>query len=123
VPLIHDARAESRKHATSATSSAVPSLPCGNSSRTHRPNASGSLARRWSQPPPGNRIDPGLSALTRIPSGPSSRPSDAARWISAAFAAAYCARGWGRVPEIDAMKSVQAPTVFLRILERPAEFG
>ena len=25
--------------------------------------------------------------------------------------------------EIDAMKSVQAPTVFLRILERPAEFG
>src|SRR6476620_4728391 len=32
-----------------------------------------------SQPPPGNRIDPGLSALTRIPSGRSSRPSETAR--------------------------------------------
>ena len=30
--------------------------------------------------------------MTRIPSGPSSRPSDAARWISAAFAAATGAR-------------------------------
>ena len=45
--------------------------------------------------PPSKRIEPGLRALTRMRSGPSSRPSETARWISAAFAAAYCAFGCG----------------------------
>ena len=44
-----------------------------------------------------------------MPSGPSSRASVWARWISAAFAAAYCARGCGFVPEIDAISTAAPP--------------
>ena len=42
-------------------------------------------------------------------SGPSSRASVWARWISAAFAAAYCARGCGFMPEIDAISTAAPP--------------
>ena len=69
----------------------------------------GRASRRCAQAPPSKRIEPGLSALTRIPSGPSSRASVWARWISAAFAAAYCARGWGFMPEIDAISTAAPP--------------
>ena len=69
----------------------------------------GRASRRCAQLPPSKRIEPGLSALTRMPSGPSSRASVWARWISAAFAAAYCARGWGFMPEIDAISTAAPP--------------
>jgi hypothetical protein len=50
----------------------------------------GSGFSRWkvSQPPPRNRIEPGLTELTRIPSGASSCAATVASWISAALAAA-----------------------------------
>jgi len=73
-------------------------------SRPHGPpRARGSHSRKESHPPPGKKIDPRLTAFTRILSEASSRPSSMARWISAALVAPYCGRGAGFQPEIEAM--------------------
>ena len=109
VPLTQLARGDRRNAAASAISSTVPRRSWGNSVLANAANASGSSMRRRSHEPPSKRIEPGLRALTRMRSGPSSRPSETARWISAAFAAAYCAFGWGREPEMEAMTSAAPP--------------
>ena len=88
-PLIQPARSESRNVTTSATSSELPNRPQGNSRRSNSAKRSGFAARKRSQPPPGNMIDPGLTVFTRIRCGASSQASALDRKISAAFAAPY----------------------------------
>ena len=87
-PVIHDARAESRNATTSATSAGRPSRPSGNWVASKAAKSSGFCCWNWSQLPPGNMTDPGLTALTRIPAAASSWAAVAASWISAALAAA-----------------------------------
>ena len=53
-------------------------------------------------------MEPGLTAFTRMPAGPSSAAAVAARWISAALATAYVVRGAGRMPVIDEMITQEA---------------
>ena len=53
--------------------------------------------------------DPGLTALTRMPSGASSWAATAASWISAALAVAYALRGAGRIPVIEEMITTAPP--------------
>src|ERR1039458_152412 len=100
-PVIHDARRESRKATTSATSSGRPSLPSGNWVSRNAANAAGLSLLNASQDPPGKRMEPGLTALTRMPQAASSAAAVAARWISAALATAYVVRGAGRMPVIE----------------------
>src|ERR1017187_4521794 len=52
-PVIHDARRESRKATTSATSSGRPSLPSGNWVSRNAANAAGLSLLNASQDPPG----------------------------------------------------------------------
>lgn len=54
-------------------------------------------------------MDPGETAFTRIPSGPSSRASEAASWICADFATEYCAGGPGFQPEIEEITTTEPP--------------
>src|SRR2546428_12307157 len=100
-PLIHEARLDRMKATTSATSSGVPRRPHGNSRRSNSANRSASSARKRSQPPPGNMIDPGLTVLIRIRDGASSQASAPARKISPALAAPYWAFGPGFQPEME----------------------
>src|SRR6516164_4691944 len=113
-PVFHDARRDSRKATTAATSSRRPRRPNGNWLPRNAANASGFSARKRSQPPPGNMIEPGLTAFTRMPAGPSSAAAVAARWISAALATAYVVRGAGRVPVMDEMITHEAAAEFFR---------
>src|SRR3989304_2288 len=73
-PVTQDARGESRKTATFATSSAVPNRPIGMFSATKRAIPSGSSCWRRHQVPPGWLMEPGAPGFTRIPSGASRRP-------------------------------------------------
>ena len=66
-PVIQDARADSRKATTLATSSGRPRRPDGNWVATKAAKSSGWSRRNAAQEPPGNRMDPGLTALTRMP--------------------------------------------------------
>ena len=84
-PVIHEARSDSRNATTSATSGSEPSRPNGNSPAWKAAKSSGFCRWKVSQPPPGNMIDPGLTAFTRMRSGASSWAAMAARWIAAAW--------------------------------------
>ena len=87
-PVTQDARSDSRNATTSATSGSEPRRPNGNWPARKAAKSSGLARWKLSQPPPGNMIDPGLTAFTRMRSGASSWAAVAARWISAALAAA-----------------------------------
>jgi len=87
-PVIQDARADSRNVTTSATSSGRPRRPSGNWVLRNSAKVCGLFARKVSQEPPGNMMEPGLTAFTRMPAGASSAAAVAARWISAALAVA-----------------------------------
>jgi hypothetical protein len=65
VPLIQLARSDSRNVTTSATSSGVPRRPNGKSRSMNREKRSGARLRKESQSPPGDRMEPGLTAFTR----------------------------------------------------------
>ena len=78
-------RSEARKQTTLAISSTVPKRPIGNSFFTNSAIPFGSVIQRLSQLPPGNRIDPGATELTRIPSEASSVAMTFDKLISAAF--------------------------------------
>ncbi len=86
--MTHAARGDSRNVTTSATSLGSPSRPNGNWVSTNVANSSGFCCWKVSQELPGNMIEPGLTAFTRIPSGASSWAATEASWISAALAAA-----------------------------------
>ena len=87
--MTQEARGDSRNVITSATSGSGPSRPNGNWVAWKVAKSSGlPLGASFSQPPPGNRIEPGLTELTRMPSTASSWAAVAASWISAALAAA-----------------------------------
>src|SRR6266542_1237557 len=86
-PLTQLARGEHKKTTTLATSSGDPKRPNGNSRFKKSAIPSGSVFRRRSQPPPGNRIDPGATAFTRTLSAASSRLSDLERLLRADFTA------------------------------------
>lgn len=102
-------QSESRKATTRATSWGATGSPPGNSVAANPANASGSSLRIRSQRLPGMSIEPGETAFTRIPSGPSSRASDAARWICADLATPYWTGGPGFHPEIDEITTTEPP--------------
>ncbi|AEW95185.1 hypothetical protein SCATT_28140 [Streptantibioticus cattleyicolor NRRL 8057 = DSM 46488] len=54
-------------------------------------------------------MDPGLTAFTRIPCGPSSRASEDTMWSCAALLAPYCAWGPGFHPEIEDTTTIDPP--------------
>jgi len=108
-PVIHDARRDSRKATTSATSSGRPSRPSGNWVCRKVAKSPGCSCANRSQEPPGNMIEPGLTAFTRMLSAASSAAAVAASWISAALATAYVVRGAGRIPVIDEMITTAPP--------------
>ena len=65
-PLIQLARGEARNATTDPTSSARPKRPNGSSRLTKSAMTSGSACWRRCQDPPGNRIEPGATLLTRM---------------------------------------------------------
>ncbi len=67
VPDTQLALGDARNATTSATSSGVPNRPNGRSRFTMSAMPAGSAFCRRSQPPPGNRIEPGAIEFTRIP--------------------------------------------------------
>ena len=87
-PVIHDARPDSRKATTPATSSGRPSRPSGNWVSRNAAKSAGFSCENRSHEPPGNKIEPGLTAFTRMLSTASSAAAVAASWISAALATA-----------------------------------
>ena len=85
-PVTRLAWSDARKATTPATSSGLPKRPSGRSDLTKAAIPSGSACCRRSQLLPGKISEPGATLLTRMLSFASSRDSDFARLISAAFA-------------------------------------
>jgi len=65
-PVTHEARGDSRKAITSPTSRSRPSRPNGNWVARNVAKSSGFCCRKVSQDPPGNMMEPGLTAFTRM---------------------------------------------------------
>jgi len=65
-PVTHEARGDSRKAITSPTSRSRPSRPNGNWVARNVAKSSGFCCRNVSQDPPGNMMEPGLTAFTRM---------------------------------------------------------
>ena len=65
-PLTQLARGDARNATTAPTSSARPKRPNGSSRRMKSAMPSGSACWRLCHEPPGNRIDPGATLLTRM---------------------------------------------------------
>src|ERR1700730_4206164 len=105
-PLIQLARGEARNATTEPTSSARPKRPNGSSRPTNSAISPGSACWRRSHEPPGNRIDPGATLLTRIPSLANCCAIDLARLISAAFTALYVIRPPDSRPQMDAIITI-----------------
>src|SRR5438876_11576942 len=108
-PLIQLARGETRNATTAPTSSGRPNRPNGSSRRTKSAIKSGSSRIRRSQVPPGNRIDPGATLLTRMLSRASCCAMALARLISDALTALYVIRPPDSRPQIDATITIAPP--------------
>src|ERR1035437_9531156 len=84
-PLIHLDREEAREATAAPTSAGRPNRPNGSSRRMNSAIPSGSACWRFHQDPPGKRMDPGATLLTRMLSPASCCAIDFARLISAAL--------------------------------------
>src|SRR6185312_10110456 len=111
-PLIQLARGDTRNATTAPTSSGRPNRPNGSSRDTNSAIPAGSSFCRRSQDPPGNRIDPGATLLTRMLSRASCCAIDFARLISAAFTALYVIRPPDSRPQMDAIMTIDPPLRF-----------
>ena len=108
-PLIQLARADARNATTAPTSSGRPNLPNGSSLLMKSAMPAGSSCWRRCHEPPGNRIEPGATLLTRILSRANCWASDLARLISAALTALYVIRPPDSRPQIDAIITIEPP--------------
>src|SRR6185312_9807873 len=108
-PLIQLARGDTRNATAAPTSSGRPNRPNGSSRRTNSAIPSGSSFTRLSHDPPGNRIDPGATLLTRMLSFASCCAIAFARLISAAFTALYVIRPPDSRPQIEAIITIAPP--------------
>src|SRR5260370_39937733 len=89
VPVIQLAFGDASITTAYATSSGRPNRPAGNSWLTKSFSNSGFALKRFSQPPPGYRIEPGAIEFTRMFFGASSRASIFVNEIIAAFEVVY----------------------------------
>src|SRR5687768_15321710 len=108
-PVIQLAAGEQRKTTALAISSGVPKRPEGMFCLTNSAMPSGSCRTRRSHPPPGKRIEPGATELTRMPSGASCSALFLACEVIADLTALYIGGPPPSRPQIDVMLTTAPP--------------